>query len=103
MTDMNGETGKYTWSHAQGFRTFLRQTTAKFKSLQWAKNPLRVTISIRIGEEKFVQNIPISLHTMYHTCPAKIFLHRKVAQDFPFFFFFWRKANAEQTSTAILT
>lgn len=74
---MNGETGKYTWSHAQGFRTFLRQTTVKFKSLQWAKKPLRVTISIRIGEEKFVQNIPISLHTLSQKFTANIFIHRK--------------------------
>lgn len=100
MTDINGETGKYAWGHAQGFRTFLRQTRVKFKSLQWAKIPLHVTISTRIGEEKFVQNIPISLHTLSQKFTANISF---IISELCIVTFFWRKANAEQTSTAILT
>lgn len=77
--DINGETGKYTWSHAQGFRTFLRQTTVKFKSLQWAKILCMSLSQLELGKRNLYKTYPFLCTHCLEKFTANVFIHRKWA------------------------
>lgn len=85
--DINEETGKYTWSHAQGFRTFLRQTTVKFKSLQWAKILCASLSQLELGKRNLYKTYPFLCTHCLEKFTANVFIHRKWALYCHFFFF----------------